>query len=544
MIISIFNDIIGPVMRGPSSSHCAAAWRIGRLALDLMGYKLKAVRVEFAKNSSLATTYVSHGSDVGLFAGLLGRELDDAELVSSEDLLNKSEITVSFKIINLFDEHPNIYRLFLKSENQEHYLEAISHGGGSIEITRIDDFIVSISGDYYEALFWLENSGQDIKLHLETWKRGSQVDEILLHENRKNNLFLLEAKSSRKPGKELLEGLSQDIQIKEWKILEPVLPVLSGKNITVPFATAREMLSYSGDKEIPLWQLAVQYEKQRAGVNELEVLEKMKKIVRIVRASISSGIAGTDYDDRLLPAQAGKYLEALKSGKLLNLGLQNRVIAYVSALMEVKSSMGVIVAAPTAGACGALPGTVVAVAEELGLSEEEMAKAFLSAGLIGIFIANQATLAAELTGCQAETGAASCMTAAALVTLAGGTLKQSLAAASMALQNMLGLICDPVANRVEVPCLGRNLMAAANALTCANVALAGYDPLIPLDEVIKAAFEVGKQLPRELRCTGLGGLSVTPTSKELERKLDLKKNQRKKFFLNRRKGRRILILSK
>lgn len=518
-------------MRGPSSSHCAAAWRIRRLALDLMGYKLKAVRVEFAKNSSLATTYVSHGPDVGLFAGLLGRELDDAELVSSEDLLNKSEITVSFKIINLFDEHPNIYRLFLKSENQEHYLEAISHGAGSIEITRIDDFIVSISGDYYEALFWLENSGQDIKLHLETWKGGSQVDEILLHENRKNNLFLLEAKSSRKPGKELLEGLSQDIQIKEWKILEPFLPVLSGKNITVPFATAREMLSYSGDKEIPLWQLAVQYEKQRAGVNELEVLEKMKKIVRIVRASISSGIAGTDNDDRLLPAQAGKYLEALKSGKLLNLGLQNRVIAYVSALMEVKSSMGVIVAAPTAGACGALPGTVVAVAEELGLSEEEMAKAFLSAGLIGIFIANQATLAAELTGCQAETGAASCMTAAALVTLAGGTLKQSLAAASMALQNMLGLICDPVANRVEVPCLGKNLMAAANALTCANVALAGYDPLIHLDEVIKAAFEVGKQLPRERRCTGLGGLSVTPTSKELERKLDLKKTNEKNFFL-------------
>lgn len=155
----------------------------------------------------------------------------------------------------------------------------------------------------------------------------------------------------------------------------------------------------------------------------------------------------------------------------------------------------------------------------------------LSAGLIGIFIANQATLAAKLTGCQAETGAASCRTAAALVTLAGGTLKQSLAAASMALQNMLGLICDPVANRVEVPCLGRNLMAAANALTCANVALAGYDPLIPLDEVIKAAFEVGKQLPRELRCTGLGGLSVTPTSKELERKLDLKKTNEKNFFL-------------
>jgi L-serine dehydratase len=196
--------------------------------------------------------------------------------------------------------------------------------------------------------------------------------------------------------------------------------------------------------------------------------------------------------------------------------------------MEVKSSMGVIVAAPTAGACAALPGAVIAMAEELGLDELEMAKAFLASGLIGVFITTRWSFAAEVGGCQAEGGSAACMAAAALVQLGGGTLTQSLAASSMALQNMLGLICDPIANRVEAPCLGKNVMAASNALSCANMALAGYDPLIPLDEVIETAKRVSAQMPRELRCTNLGGLSISPTSQTIEERLvqlQLRRNQ-------------------
>jgi len=155
----------------------------------------------------------------------------------------------------------------------------------------------------------------------------------------------------------------------------------------------------------------------------------------------------------------------------------------------------------------------------MGLPLEAMTRAMLAAGLIGVFIAAHATFAAEVGGCQAECGAGSGMAAAALVTLAGGNTQQTLTAASMALQNILGMICDPVANRVEVPCLGKNVMAASNALACANMALAGYDPVIPLDEVITTMDVVGKMIPAELRCTALGGLSITPTSKEIEARL-------------------------
>jgi L-serine dehydratase len=155
----------------------------------------------------------------------------------------------------------------------------------------------------------------------------------------------------------------------------------------------------------------------------------------------------------------------------------------------------------------------------MGLPVEDVTKALLAAGMIGIFIARHATFAAESGGCQAECGAASGMAAAALISLAGGSVEQSLAASSLALQNSLGMICDPIANRVEAPCLGKNVMAAMNALSCANMALAGYQHLIPLDEVIRTMDEVGASLPRSLRCTALGGLSITPAARRIEKAL-------------------------
>jgi len=295
--------------------------------------------------------------------------------------------------------------------------------------------------------------------------------------------------------------------------------------MSVPFTTCREMLAFVGELDMSLWELAAAYESARGGIGEFEVMEQMKGIVRILRRSIAGGLAGTSYADRVLGCQSKGFNRALQAGRLLDAGALNKIIIYVSALMEVKSSMGVIVAMPTAGACAALPGAVIALADEMNIGDDEIAEAFLAAGLVGVFIASRWTFAAEVGGCQAECGSASAMAAAALVTLAGGTLNQSLAGASMALQSMLGLICDPVASRVEVPCLGKNVMAAANALTCANMALAGYNQVVPLDEVIDAARNVSGCMPRELRCTALGGLSLTQASKDIEKDLAERKRR-------------------
>jgi len=497
---SIFNDVIGPVMRGPSSSHCAAALRIGRLARDLMDGDVSEVLVEFDRAGSLPTTHDSQGSDMGLFGGLLGWEADDERLPNSALALAEAGVRLRIETVDVGDPHPNTYRLTLRNDREQHSLIAVSTGGGMVEVIAIDGVPMQMDGGYHETLVWLPQGTVP----------SFDTGEVIRHELSNSVLWQIKAAHFVSTA-----GLNSLIE----KRLSPVLPVPSRKHIALPFRSCTEMLTCDDSRQVPLWRHAVEYERARGNLSEAEVLSRMTDIVRILRKSIQTGIAGTQYDDRVLGHQSGRFLERMNRGELLDGGALNRIVLYVTAMMEVKSSMGVIVAAPTAGACAALPGAVIGMAEAMGRDETEMAKAMLAAGLVGVFITTRWTFAAEVGGCQAEGGSAASMAAAALVTLAGGTLDQGVAAASMALQSMLGLICDPVANRVESPCLGKNVMAAANALCCANMALAGFDPLIPLDEVIDAARDVAARMPREHRCTSLGGLAITPTSLAIEKRL-------------------------
>ena len=187
--------------------------------------------------------------------------------------------------------------------------------------------------------------------------------------------------------------------------------------------------------------------------------------------------------------------------------------------MEAKSAMEVIVAVPTAGSCGTFGGTIKAFCDNNGLTGEEKVMAYFAGGLVGVFFAMGPGFSAEEQGCQVETGAAGCMAAAALSDLSGGDFKQSLAAASIALQNAIGLVCDPVADRVEVPCLGKNVSAGMNALAASTMAVSGFDPVIPLDQVIRIVENVGRVLPSALCNSGKGGLAVTPKAKELKKML-------------------------
>ena len=509
--ISIFNDVIGPVMRGPSSSHCAAALRIGRLARDLMGGDLREVTVEYDSRGSLATTHHSQGSDMGLFAGLMGWDATDERLPQSDQIIRETGVRVSIKIANLHDLHPSTYHLALLGESESHVMTAISKGGGMVEIINLDGFSLSMEGDYYETLIRLEPDGLQAFPSLE---QAVEEDHILVHKG--SNDVLVQIKAQRfVEASEILGRFGPQV-VRYVKRLSPVLPVLSRRNLQVPFSTCAEMLRCTDGRPTPLWELALQYESQRANLAPGDVIRRMTEIVSVVRSSIEHGIHGTAYPDRILGHQCGRFGQQMEAGRLLEAGVLNRIVLYVTALMEVKSAMGVIVAAPTAGACAALPGACLAVSDALGLTDDDAARAMLAGGIIGVLIATKSTFAAEVAGCQAECGAASGMAAAALATLAGGDATQAVVAASMALQNSLGMVCDPVANRVEVPCLGKNVMAAVNALACANMALADYDPVIPLDEVIQAMDLVGRALPRELRCTGLGGLSVTRTSRQIE----------------------------
>ena len=511
---SILNDVIGPVMRGPSSSHCAAALRIGRIARDLMKENIHEVLIEFDTNGALATTHKSQGSDMGLFSGLLGWNADDDRLIKSEVALAEAGIKSEIKIHSIGAIHPSTYKLTLKNETSRHQLIALSTGGGMIEIIELDEIPFSMAGDYFETIIYTRKGGKRI---IDQLLNNLSADEILFHKGM--GLEIVEIKLQNFLDESLKAKILANENVIDIKEINPVLPVLSSADSKVPFITSEEMHEFNKDKNWALWQLAQYYESKRGNLSEEDVFSKMKNIVDVIKKSINEGLAGTEYEDRILGFQSGQFIEMDKQDKLLNGGLLNTIVPYVTAMMEVKSSMGVIVAAPTAGACAALPGTCVAVAEVMNLSDEDITKAMLAAGMIGVFIAAYSTFAAEVGGCQAEGGSASGMAAAALIHIMKGTAEQATSAASMAIQNMLGLICDPVANRVEVPCLGKNVMAASNALSCANMSLAGFNAVIPLDEVIDTMNKVGQSLPSELCCTALGGLSITKTSKEIEKRL-------------------------
>ena len=510
---SIFNDVIGPVMRGPSSSHCAASLRIARICRDLMEEKIKTILIEFDPNGSLATTHKSQGSDMGLFGGFLGWEAFDERLPVSEKHLGIAGINYSIEITPLAEKHPNTYQITLSNDKEKRQLVAISTGGGMIEVISIDGNKVSMAGDYYETLIYCSKAEPIIQY----LKSTIAYDEIIFHQG---EVSFIEVKTQNKIEATIINELNAFNEVATIRSITPVLPIKARKNLSVPFITCNEMLEYNKDKNKALWELAVEYESIRGNISKEEVMEKMKSIIQIMGNAIELGLKGTSYNDRILGSQSPLFKQSLEANKLIDGDVLNRTIMYVSAIMEVKSSMGVIVAAPTAGSCGGLPGVIFGTAHTLKLEETTIIKAMLSAGLIGVFIAAHATFAAEVGGCMAETGSGGGMAAAALVEMNGGTLEQSIAAASLALQNSLGIICDPIGNRVEAPCLGRNVMAATNAISCANMGLSNYQHLIPLDEVIETMKLVGDQIHHTLRCTNLGGLSITNTAKKIEALLE------------------------
>lgn len=519
---SIFNDVLGPIMRGPSSSHTAASVRIGYLIRQFFDGQVEYVVTTFEPTGSLASTYNNQGTDFGLIGGILGMKPEHPKLVEALSLATDKKIDVRFSIDVFEAFHPNTFKIRAGSGTSEHNFKFISSGGGMLELQEIDDIPVSIHGDYNELLLFIASYDHNqAERYVEKVKGIVPVyDYCLLTGNSNKKLINLKTVTPLTP--EQLARLASLKEVEKTVILEPILPVRSNINCNIPFNSASGALDTSQKNNKSLAELAIEYECARGALAKEDILKLADRVLKTMKDSVEKGLAGTHFSDRILGVQSQK----IKSYKgLLSGGERDRkLIAMITAIMETKSAMGVIVAAPTAGSCGCLPGTLFAVAEEFGLNHGTVSKGLLAAGLIGVLIAAKSTFAAEECGCQAECGAASGMAAAGVAQMLGGSTGHCLDAAAIALQNVMGMVCDPVAERVEVPCLGKNIMAAFNAVASANMALCGFDKVIPLDETISAFHQVGSMLPAELRCTGKAGLSVTTTAHQIRDTLSGKKN--------------------
>lgn len=513
---SIFNDVIGPVMRGPSSSHVAAAARIGRLIRTAAENDVAKAIVKFDINGTLAESYHGHGSDIGLVSGLLGMELTNPDVGESVRIAAETGVDVQFEILDYGAVHPNNYLMFVSdSKGTTHEWEGISVGGGMIEMQHLDGFDINICGDFFELLV----KGSVAAVAAAKAKAQGAIGKIeyILEDNKGENA-LLDVKTASFAGQALVDEIKAMDGVDYVMCLEPILPTQSSADCKVPFRTATELMEFAKTSDREMWQMATLYESVRGGTTEEVAYQKMADLLDIMLNCVKEGLAGTEYSDRILGPQAYLMDQAKLKNTLLPSDLLRNVIRNITAVMEVKSSMGVIIAAPTAGSCGCLPGTITGVGETMNLDKDAMTKGLLAAGLVGVFVAEQATFAAEVAGCQAECGVGSSMSAAGLVQMMGGTVEQCVDAASLAMQNITGLVCDPVANRVEVPCLGKNVMGGSNAIASASMILAGFDKVIPLDETILAMYDIGQKLPIELRCT-LGGLGKTCTSFDIRSRL-------------------------
>lgn len=281
------------------------------------------------------------------------------------------------------------------------------------------------------------------------------------------------------------------------------------------FKNAKELLTLCQDHQLPISEIMRQREIIVGETTDESVNSRMARVLEIMKdAAFSPVKTPVKSMGGLIGGEAQKLSRHLASGKGICGNVLEKTITYAMATLETNASMGLIVASPTAGSAGIVPGLLLALQEVYDFSDEDIQKALFNAGAIGYLAMRNATVAGAVGGCQAETGVAAAMAASAATELMGGTPLQCTYAASTVLMNMLGLVCDPVGGLVEYPCQNRNASGVAIALVAAEMSLAGITQLIPLDEMITIMFTVGKKLPAELRETALGGCATAPSACE------------------------------
>ena len=287
----------------------------------------------------------------------------------------------------------------------------------------------------------------------------------------------------------------------------------------------KDILAAAQREEKPLWQIIVETDMENRGVTREDSFAKMAQAWHAMLDASNSYSGKRRSASGLVGGQGEQMRAYATSGDPISGSFAAEVITEALCMRESNACMRRIVAAPTAGACGVMPAVLIPLYRRDNIPEEKMLEAMFVASGIGAVIAYRACIAGASGGCQAEIGSASAMAAGALVTLRGGTPEQVCHAVAMALKNLLGLVCDPIAGLVEVPCVKRNVIGAMNAMAAADMALAGIESRIPVDEVIDAMGDVGRRLPVEFRETALGGLAVTPTGKAVKEKMLGKRNK-------------------
>ena len=511
-------EILGPIMVGPSSSHTAGALRCAQVAASLLEGRI--TQVTFGLWNSFAHTYRGHGTDRALVAGILGLDTNDERIKEAFELARDRNLEYRFDIKG--DDasiHPNTVDIDMVDEHgATAQVRGESLGGGKMRISRINGVGVDISG-MYATLFVAHQDVPGVLAALTNLLAYAHVNIAFCRTYRTEvggqaySVFETDGAPDAKvlPMVRGLDNVDYATFIELPGSASKLSPGVSAEEI---FDDGDQLLEACRELKLNIGAVMAVREARLTG--EEQAVAAMRNVLKTMREETSSPIAGPQRSlGGFIGGEAKLIMDAsaMPAATALLGSVQTRATAYAMAVLERSAAMGVIVAAPTAGSAGVVPGCILALAEHLELDDEQIMDALFCAAAIGLNLTTSACVAGAEGGCQAEVGSAAAMAAAALVQMLGGTPAQSLDASSIALSNLLGLVCDPVGGLVEVPCQNRNAIGVAAAFSSAQLALAGIKSLVPFDEMAHVMLSVGHALPATLRETAKGGIAQAPSAR-------------------------------
>ena len=510
-------DILGPVMVGPSSSHTAGALRIAQLAASLC--RAPATHARFTLYNSFAQTFRGHGTDRALLGGLLGMHTDDARIRDSFDAARAAGLTWEFIPAPATDGeglHPNTVDIDITcADGSLTSVRGESVGGGRIRVCRINGVDVDISGRMPTLVVAHRDvPGMLAAMTAELGRAGVNIAYMSSYRTDPGRDAYAVFETDDEVAPEVVARIAALPDVDDaYNVRIPgVLTLPTGTASAYDFSSGSELLALCARHGCTIGDVMARREADLRGAGA--AASKMARVLKAMRSEVSEPIAHPLRSlGGLIGGEAQKVQAGLGGASDICGGTLTQAMAYATAVLERSATMGVIVAAPTAGSSGVVPGCVLALQQERGLTDAEVEGALYAAGAVGALIERGASVAGAEGGCQAEVGSAAAMAAAALVQLLGGTPRQELDAAVLALSNLLGLVCDPVRGLVEVPCQARNAIGVADAFTAAQLALCGVALPVPFDEAVEAVRQVGCALPASLRETALGGLAACPSAR-------------------------------
>jgi L-serine dehydratase len=512
----LFNDVFGPVMQPGSSSHFAGPCRLGYLAGHLLGEPVTKIRILLDERGSFAGTFGIMAEDRAMVGGVLGFEPDDERLFRAFELAEEAGAGVSFEFTDIAESrHPNAVKFLLTgSSGREAELVGNSTGGGMVETVAVNGFPLRTIGDTF-ALLVLDAQTQ--VGHEQLTALAAELPELVQsHEVSVDGRGVLRAYMlSVEPDLEALNGLlTASLPGVVVAVLPPVLPVIAQLDRKPQlFDTMTRWSALAEEEDLPLWEVAVQYEVDASGWPRAWIIDRMRLLASLMRRQTRAV-----YEEDLVvptspfkPDFAGRWAEHAASGKGVSDGVTAQTIKW--AYGAGSGIPGVtVVPGPMGGGAGYIYAAMSAVQDARGLGDDDLLRGLFVAGGIGAISYTRSAPTGEVTGCTGEAGTCGAMAAAAIAEMAGGSPVQVENAASLALQAFTGMPCDPMPGGMCQPCRSRILAATCMAHVFADMALAGHEAVLPLHEAIDVADGIGRGLPPELLCTSSGGACAAPAA--------------------------------